>query len=160
MEGMMPTDSFWDGVAESIKNASGNIVVVAVLVGAILFFLVKYYMPLRQEDRRQEREMQQKTFELRAKQQQDSADIQRENIESRAREIEILQAVQTTMDAVSAVLRDVSANQQVLIARINDSKAHSQGIATTQVEIKENLVYVRDMVDDIHDAIFKPTVAD
>lgn len=160
MEGMMPTDSFWDGVAESIKNASGNIVVVAVLVGAILFFLVKYYMPLRQEDRRQEREMQQKTFELRAKQQQDSADIQRENIESRAREIEILQAVQTTMDAVSAVLRDVSANQQVLIARINDSKANSQGIATTQVEIKENLVYVRDRVDDIHDAIFKPTVTD
>ena len=41
----MPTDSFWDGVGKSIEHASGDIVVAAVFAVAIIFLIVKYYIP-------------------------------------------------------------------------------------------------------------------
>ena len=71
----MPTDSFWDGVGKSIEHASGDIVVAEVFAVAIVFLVVKYYIPERKEQKKFYAEMQQKRLELEIKQQQDNADI-------------------------------------------------------------------------------------
>ena len=85
----MPPDNFWDGIAASVSHASGEIVCFLITVVALTFLFVRYYMPERKEQKRFEAEMQQKRLELEMKQQQDAIDVQRENIDSRARQMEV-----------------------------------------------------------------------
>ena len=147
----MPTDSFWDGVGNSIEHASGDIVVAAVFAVAIIFLIVKYYIPERKEQKKFYAEMQQK---------QDNADIQRENIEQKARELQILSGVQTTQETLVTMVGDVNINLKVLLERIDDSKSHSQKLANTQDKIQDDVSIIKEQVHDIHHVIYQPTVAD
>ena len=156
----MPTDSFWDGVGNSIEHASGDIVVAAVFAVAIIFLIVKYYIPERKEQKKFYAEMQQKRLELEIKQQQDNADIQRENIEQKARELQILSDVQTTQETLVTMVGDVNINLKVLLERIDDSKSHSQKLVNTQDKIQDDVSIIKEQVYDIHHAIYQPTVAD
>ena len=146
----MPTDSFWDGVGNSIEHASGDIVVAAVFAVAIIFLIVKYYIPERKEQKKFYAEMQQKRLELEIKQQQDNADIQREN----------LSGVQTTQETLVTMVGDVNINLKVLLERIDDSKSHSQKLANTQDKIQDDVSIIKEQVHDIHHVIYQPTVAD
>ena len=154
----MPTDSFWDGVGNSIEHASGDIVVAAVFAVAIIFLIVKYYIPERKEQKKFYAEMQR--LELEIKQQQDNADIQRENIEQKARELQILSGVQTTQETLVTMVGDVNINLKVLLERIDDSKSHSQKLANTQDKIQDDVSIIKEQVHDIHHVIYQPTVAD
>lgn len=156
----MPTDSFWDGVGKSIEHASGDIVVAAVFAVAIVFLVVKYYIPERKEQKKFQAEMQQKRLELEIKQQQDNADIQRENIEQKARELQILSGVQTTQETLVTMVGDVNVNLKVLLERIDDSKSHSQNLVNTQGKIQDDVSIIKEQVSDIHHVIYHPTVAD
>lgn len=156
----MPTDSFWDGVGKSIEHASGDIVVAAVFAVAIIFLIVKYYIPERKEQKKFQVEMQQKRLELEIKQQQDSADIQRENIEQKARELQILSGVQTTQETLVTMVGDVNVNLKVLLERIDDSKSHSQNLVNTQGKIQDDVSIIKEQVNDIHHTMYHPTVVD
>lgn len=156
----MPTDSFWDGVGNSIEHASGDIVVAAVFAVAIIFLIVKYYIPERKEQKKFYAEMQQKRLELEIKQQQDNADIQRENIEQKARELQILSGVQTTQETLVTMVGDVNINLKVLLERIDDSKFRSQKLVNTQNKIRDDVSIIKEQVHDIHHAIYQSTVAD
>ena len=156
----MPTDSFWDGVGKSIEHASGDIVVAAVFAVAIIFLIVKYYIPERKEQNNFQVEMQQKRLELEIKQQQDSADIQRENIEQKARELQILSGVQTTQETLVTMVGDVNVNLKVLLERIDDSKSHSQNLVNTQDKIQDDVSIIKEQVNDIHHTMYHPTVVD
>ena len=156
----MPTDSFWDGVGKSIEHASGDIVVAAVFAVAIIFLVVKYYIPERKEQKKFQVEMQQKRLELEIKQQQDNADIQRENIEQKARELQILSGVQTTQETLVTMVGDVNVNLKVLLERIDDSKSHSQNLVNTQVKIQDDVSIIKEQVNDIHHTMYHPTVVD
>lgn len=156
----MPTDSFWDGVGKSIEHASGDIVVAAVFAVAIIFLVVKYYIPERKEQKKFQAEMQQKRLELEIKQQQDSADIQRENIEQKARELQILSGVQTTQETLVTMVGDVNVNLKVLLERIDDSKSHSQNLVNTQGKIQDDVSIIKEQVSDIHHIMYHPTVVD
>lgn len=156
----MPTESFWDGVGKSIEHASGDIVVAAVFAVAIVFLVVKYYIPERKEQKKFQAEMQQKRLELEIKQQQDNADIQRENIEQKARELQILSGVQTTQETLVTMVGDVNVNLKVLLERIDDSKSHSQNLVNTQGKIQDDVSIIKEQVSDIHHVIYHPTVAD
>ena len=154
----MPTDSFWAGVGKSIEHASGDIVVAAVFAVAIIFLVVKYYIPERKEQKKFQVEMQQKRLELEIKQQQDSADIQRENIEQKARELQILSGVQTTQETLVTMVGDVNVNLKVLLERIDDSKSHSQNLVNTQGKIQDDVSIIKEQVNDIHHTMYHPTV--
>lgn len=156
----MPTDSFWDGVGKSIEHASGDIVVAAVFAVAIIFLIVKYYIPERKEQKKFYAEMQQKRLELEIKQQQDNADIQRENIEQKARELQILSGVQTTQETLVTMVGDVNVNLKVLLERIDDSKSHSQNLVNTQGKIQDDVSIIKEQVNDIHHTMYHPTVVD
>lgn len=156
----MPTDSFWDGVGKSIEHASGDIVVAAVFAVAIVFLVVKYYVPERKEQKKFQAEMQQKRLELEIKQQQDNADIQRENIEQKARELQILSGVQTTQETLVTMVGDVNVNLKVLLERIDDSKSHSQNLVNTQGKIQDDVSIIKEQVNDIHHTMYHPTVVD
>ena len=156
----MPTDSFWDGVGKSIEHASGDIVVAAVFAVAIIFLIVKYYIPERKEQKKFYAEMQQKRLELEIKQQQDNADIQRENIEQKARELQILSGVQTTQETLVTMVGDVNINLKVLLERIDDSKSHSQNLVNTQGKIQDDVSIIKEQVNDIHHTMYHPTVVD
>lgn len=156
----MPTDSFWDGVGNSIEHASGDIVVAAVFAVAIAFLIVKYYIPERKEQKKFHMEMQQKRLELETKQQQDNADIQRENIEQKARELQILSGVQTTQETLVTMVGDVNVNLKVLLERIDDSKSHSQNLVNTQGKIQDDVSIIKEQVNDIHHTMYHPTVVD
>lgn len=156
----MPTDSFWDGVGNSIEHASGDIVVAAVFAVAIIFLIVKYYIPERKEQKKFYAEMQQKRLELEIKQQQDNADIQRENIEQKARELQILSDVQTTQETLVTMVGDVNINLKVLLERIDDSKSRSQKLANTQDKIQDDVSIIKEQVHDIHHVIYQPAVTD
>lgn len=163
----MPTDSFWDGVGKSIEHASGDIVVAAVFAVAIVFLVVKYYIPERKERKKFQAEMQQKRLELEIKQQQDNADIQRENIEQKARELQILSGVQTTQETLVTMVGDVNVNLKVLLERIDDSKSHSQNLVSTQQnlvstqgKIQDDVSIIKEQVNDIHHTMYHPTVVD
>lgn len=156
----MPTDSFWDGVGKSIEHASGDIVVAAVFAVAIIFLIVKYYIPERKEQKKFYAEMQQKRLELEIKQQQDNADIQRENIEQKARELQILSGVQTTQETLVTMVGDVNVNLKVLLERIDDSKSHSQNLVNTQGKIQDDVSIIKEHVNDIHHTMYHPTVVD
>lgn len=156
----MPTDSFWDGVGNSIEHASGDIVVAAVFAVAIIFLIVKYYIPERKEQKKFYAEMQQKRLELEIKQQQDNADIQRENIEQKARELQILSGVQTTQETLVTMVGDVNINLKVLLERIDDSKSHSQNLVNTQGKIQDDVSIIKEQVNDIHHTMYHPTVVD
>lgn len=156
----MPTDSFWDGVGKSIEHASGDIVVAAVFAVAIIFLIVKYYIPERKEQKKFYAEMQQKRLELEIKQQQDNADIQRENIEQKAKELQILSGVQTTQETLVTMVGDVNVNLKVLLERIDDSKSHSQNLVNTQGKIQDDVSIIKEQVNDIHHTMYRPTVVD
>lgn len=156
----MPTDSFWEGVGKSVEHASGDIVVALVFVAAVIFLIVKYYLPERREQKKFQAEMQQKRLELEIKQQQDNADIQRENIEQKARELQILSGVQTTQETLVTMVGDVNVNLKVLLERIDDSKSHSQNLVNTQDKIQDDVSIIKGQVSDIHHVIYRPTVAD
>ena len=156
----MPTDSFWDGVGNSIEHASGDIVVAAVFAVAIAFLIVKYYIPERKEQKKFHMEMQQKRLELETKQQQDNADMQRENIEQKARELQILSGVQTTQETLVTMVGDVNVNLKVLLERIDDSKSHSQNLVNTQGKIQDDVSIIKEQVNDIHHTMYHPTVVD
>ena len=156
----MPTDSFWDGVGNSIEHASGDIVVAAVFAVTIIFLVVKYYIPEHKKQKKFQAEMQQKRLELEVKQQQDNADIQRQNIEQKARELEILSGLQSTQDTLVTMVGDVNLNLKVLIGRIDDSKSHSQGLLNIQNEMRDDVIVVKEQVGDLHRMMYKPEVTD
>ena len=156
----MPTDSFWEGVGKSVEHASGDIVIALVFAAAIAFLIVKYYIPERKEAKKFNAEMQQKRLELEVKQQKDNADIQRQNIEQKARELEILSGVQTTQETLVTMVGDVNVILKILLERIDDSKAHSQNLVTTQDRIQDDVSIIKSQVCDIHGVLYRPEITD
>ena len=157
----MPPDNFWDGLAAAFERASGDIIAVGCIIVAVLFVLIKYYLPERREQRKFQADMEQKRLELEIKQQQDSTDIQRENIETRARQTEILSNLSAQSEVLTSIANEILTRQNVLTARIEDSKGHSENLIVTMSDMKADVKHMKDQVEDIHGMMINgPEVSD
>lgn len=152
----MPPDNFWDGVGQSVSNASGEIVCFLVAIVAISFLIVKYYIPERKEAKQFEAEMQQKRLELEAKQQQDAVDVQRENIESRTRQVEILVNLSEQTKSLASQTGALTTQVAVAIAQLEDSKANSARMAGTIIDMSDSVDTIKEQVRDIHTVLYHP----
>ena len=105
--------------------------------------------------------MEQKRLELEIKQQQDSTDIQRENIETRARQTEILSNLSAQSEVLTSIANEILTRQNVLTARIEDSKGHSENLIVTMSDMKADVKHMKDQVEDIHGMMINgPEVSD
>ena len=156
----MPPDNFWDGIATSISNASGEIVCFIVAVVAIAFMYVKYYLPERKEQKKFEAEMQQKRLELEIKQQQDAVDVQREDISSRTRQMEVIANMSEQTKSLAQQTAGLTTQVAVAIAQLEDSKVNSAKMGQTVCSIADDVVQIKDMTKDIHSVLYHPDVVD
>ena len=163
----MPPETFWDGVGNSLSHASGEIVCFAMAVVAIVFCYVKYYMPEKQKQKQFDAEMQQKRLELEMKQQQDAVDVQRENIESRTRQVEILVNLSEQTRSLSQQTAGLATQVAVAIAQLEDSKMNSANIGKMMKSTSSDVTHIREVldevkgkVDDVHTIVYKPEISD
>ena len=156
----MPPDSFWDAIGASISHSSGEIVCVLIAAVAVVFLIVKYYIPERKEQKLFEAEMQQKRLELEAKQQQDSVDVQRENIESRTRQVEILVNLSEQTKSLAQQTAGLTTQVAVAIAQLEDSKLNSAKMGQTMNAVADDVVQIKDLTKDIHSVLYRPDVVD
>ena len=156
----MPPDNFWDGIATSISNASGEIVCFLIAVVAIVFLLMKYYLPERKEQKKFEVEMRQKRLELEAKQQQDAVDVQREDISSRTRQMEVLANMSEQTKSLAQQTAGLTTQVAVAIAQLEDSKTNSAKMGQTMYAVADDVVQIKDMTKDIHHVLYHPDVSD
>ena len=152
----MPPDNFWEGIGSSISHASGEIVCFLIAIVAISFLVVKYYMPERKEAKKFEAEMQQKRLELEAKQQQDAVDVQRENIESRTRQVEILVNLSEQTKSLASQTGALTTQVAVAIAQLEDSKVNSARMAGTLFDMSDSVDTIKEQVRDIHTVLYHP----
>lgn len=156
----MPPDNFWDGIATSVSNASGEIVCFLVTVVALTFLFVRYYMPERKEQKKFEVEMQQKRFELEMKQQQDAVDVQRENIDSRARQMEVIANMSEQTKSLAQQTAGLTTQVAVAVAQLEDSKANSAKIGQTVNVMADDVVQIKGMAEDIHHVLYHQDISD
>lgn len=156
----MPTDTFWEGVGNSLSHASGEIVCFAMAVVAIVFCYVKYYMPEKQKQKQFDAEMAQKRLELETKQQQDAVDVQRENIESRTRQVEILVNLSEQTKSLAQQTAGLTTQVAVAIAQLEDSKSNSAKIGSMMTETNEDVKEIKSLTKDIHNVLYKPEGTD
>lgn len=149
----MPTESLWNGVSASIEHASGNIVAVLLFIVAMLFVIFKYYLPERRQDRADKRRMEQQRFELEAKTQQDSIELRKADLESRARQLEILLNLSEQTKTLSSHTIAMESNQAVLISQMADSRSHTKDIVDGICDIKFGIDGMRAKVEDMHDVM-------
>lgn len=156
----MPTDGFWDGVASSLERASGDIIAIGLILIAILFIIIKYYMPERSEQKKFQKEMQLKQLELEAKRQQDAVDVQRENIESRTRQVEILVNLSEQTKSLASQTAGLATQVAVAIAQLEDSKANSAKMGSIMTETADDVRDIKSMTREIHSVLYHPDVVD
>lgn len=156
----MPPDSFWEGVSQSISHASGEIVCALIAAVAISFIIVKYYIPERKEQKEFEAHMQQKRLELEMKQQQDQVDVQRENIESRTKQVEILVNLSEQTKSLASQTAGLSTQVAVAIAQLEDSKINSRTMGKMMQSTSEDVKIIKEQVNDLHSLTFKPEQTD
>lgn len=156
----MPPDTFWEGLASSVSHASGEIVCVLITVVAVCYLMVKYYMPERKEQKKFDSEMQQKRLELEAKQQQDAVDVQRENIESRTRQVEILVNLSEQTKSLAAQTASLNTQVAVAVAQLEDSRRVTDRTANQVDSIADNVMVMKNQVKDIHSVLYHPDVVD
>lgn len=156
----MPPDSFWDGVAMSMSHASGEIVCCLIAAVAICYIIVKYYMPERKEQKKFDVEMRQKRLELEMKQQQDTVDVQRENIESRARQVEILVNLSEQTKSLAQQTAGLTTQVAVAVAQLEDSKSNSAKMGLMMSKTSDDVKEIKSMARDIYQVLYKPEVID
>lgn len=156
----MPPDSFWDGVGTSISHASGEIVCFAIAIVALVFCYVKYYLPEKQRQKQFDAEMAQKRLELEMKQQQDAVDVQRENIESRTRQVEILVNLSEQTKSLAQQTAGLTTQVAVAIAQLEDSKVNSASMGKLVKTVAQDVAHIKGQVDDVHAIVFRPEVTD
>lgn len=156
----MPPDNFWDAIGASISKASGEIVCVLIAAVAVCFIIVKYYIPERKEQKEFDANMQQKRLELEAKQQQDAVDVQRENIESRTRQVEILVNLSEQTKSLAQQTAGLTTQVAVAIAQLEDSKMNSAKMGSMMSEMSTDVREVKSMTKDIHNVLYKPEGTD
>lgn len=156
----MPSDSFWEGVGNSISHASGEIVCFVFAVVAIVFCYVKYYLPEKQKQKEFDANMAQKRLELEMKQQQDAVDVQRENIESRTRQVEILVNLSEQTKSLAQQTAGLTTQVAVAIAQLEDSKTNSASMGRLMKTVAQDVAHIKGQVGDVHAVVFRPEVTD
>lgn len=150
----MPTDSFWVGVGESVKHASGEIVVAAIFACALIFAYVKFYLPEKRKDKADVRDFEMKKFELERERQNAEIDLQRQRGESQARQIEISNNQTEILRQVLSILQSVQTTQEVIVAQLNDSKENSKAMGRVVELVQDDVAFIRKQVSDIHGITF------
>lgn len=150
----MPTDSFWAGVGASIQHASGEIVIAALVISALVFAYVKFYLPEKVKDKNAEREIELKKFELDKERQSAEIDLQRQRGETQARQIEISNNQTELLRQVLSILQSVQTTQEVIVAQLNDSKSNSRAMGKVIELVQDDIGHIKTKVDDIHDVMF------
>lgn len=150
----MPTDSFWAGVGASIQHASGEIVIVALIVCALIFAYVKFYLPEHVKEKNAKRDFELAKFELEKERQAADIDLQRQRGEAQARQIEISNNQTELLRQVMTILQSVQTTQQVIVTQMQDSKANSSAMGKVIELIQDDVAFVRKQVDDMHGVIF------
>lgn len=156
----MPPESFWDGVGTSLAHASGEIVCFGIVVVALVLCYVKYYLPEKQKQKQFDAEMQQKRLELEMKQQQDAVDVQRENIESRTRQVEILVNLSEQTKSLAQQTAGLTTQVAVAIAQLEDSKVNSASMGKLIKTVAQDVAHIKGQVDDVHAIVFRPEMTD
>lgn len=150
----MPTDSFWAGVGASIQHASGEIVIAALVISALVFAYVKFYLPEKIKDKNAGRDIELKKFELDKERQSAEIDLQRQRGETQARQIEISNNQTELLRQVLSILQSVQTTQEVIVAQLNDSKSNSRAMGKVIELVQDDIGHIKTKVDDIHDVIF------
>ena len=150
----MPTDSFWSGVGQSIQHASGDIVIAAVLVAAIIFAYVKFYIPERTKDKDAQRDFELKKFQLDKQRQESEIELQRQRGENQVRQIEILHNQTEILRNVLSILQSVETSNKVIMSQLEDSKANSRAMGKVVELIQDDIQLIKKMVTEVHAIIF------
>lgn len=156
----MPPDNFWDGLAQSLSHSSGEITCFLMAMVVVVFIVVKYYIPERKDQKKFEAEMKQKQLELEAKRQQDAVDVQRENIESRTRQVEILVNLSEQTKSLAQQTAGLTTQVAVAIAKLEDSKANSAKLGQTMYGMADDVAQIKEQVRDVHSVLYHPDVVD
>lgn len=151
----MPGDSFWEGVAKAFYNATPDLLVAFAVICVITFFILKYYIPARKEDRENVRELEMKKFELEQQMKKDELDVARSRIEVQARQVEVSNGIKEILSTVSAQMQSLITSNEVIKSQMNDSKVNSKAIGKVIELMQDDVSYLRDKVDDIHDVMFE-----
>ena len=104
--------------------------------------------------------MQQKRLELEIKQQQDTVDVQREDIESRTRQMEVLANMSEQTKSLAQQTAGLTTQVAIAIAQLEDSKANSAKIGQTVYSMADDVVQIKDMAKDIHSVLYHSDVVD
>lgn len=150
----MPTDSFWEGVGASIQHASGEIVIAALVICALILAYVKFYLPEHVKEKNAKRDFELAKFELEKERQAADIDLQRQRGEAQARQIEISNNQTELLRQVMTILQSVQTTQQVIVTQMQDSKANSSAMGKVIELIQDDVAFVRRQVDDMHGVIF------
>lgn len=150
----MPTDSFWAGVGQSIQHASGDIVIAAVIVCAIIFAYVKFYLPERIKDKSDQRDFEMQKFQLEKHRQESEIELQRQRGENQVRQIEILNNQTEILRNVLSILQSVDTSNKVIMSQLEDSKTNSRAMGKVIELVQDDIQDVKRMVSDLHDITF------
>lgn len=150
----MPTDSFWAGVGASIQHASGEIVIAALVICAVVLAYVKFYLPEHVKEKNARREFELAKFELEKERQAAEIDLQRQRGEAQARQIEISNNQTELLRQIMTVLQSVQTTQQVIVTQMQDSKVNSHSMGKVIELIQDDVAFTRKQVGDIHGVMF------
>ncbi len=156
----MPPGDFWDGLAQSLSRSSGEMTCFLTAMVVVVFIVVKYYMPGRRDQKEFEAEMKQKQLELEAKRQQDAVDVQREDIESRARQVEILVNLSEQVKSLAQQTAGLTTQVAVAIAKLEYSEAGSAKLGQAMHGMADDVAQIKEQVRDVHSVLYHPDAVD
>lgn len=154
----MPPENFWDAVGGSLEKATGDIVVAALVIVAVVYIIAKYYIPARERDREHRHELENKQLEIEARRQEDDVSIKRANVDQMAHQIEILSNQSELIKALTSQISNMEMQNEVIRAQILDSKSHSNELGSKVDEIQDEVHDISTKVGDIHIAVLKKEV--
>lgn len=150
MEG---TDPIWQGIGTSLERATGDLAIMLIALLAVLVVVVKYWMPIRKQEKKDESDLKRKQLEIEAKKLQDDVDIQRESMEAKGRQLEVLSNQTKVLEAQTEQLRTLITQNEVIKSWIEDSKQSNTVQRNLLSGIHEDVAIVKQEVSDIHSVV-------
>lgn len=159
MSKMEGTEPLWEGIGTSLERATGDLVIVLFAFMAVLVVIVKYWMPIREQEKKDESELKRKQLEIEAKKLQDDVDIQRESMEAKGRQLEVLSNQTKVLEGQTEQLRTLITQNEVIKSWIDDSRRSNSIQRDLLSGIHEDVAIVKQEVSDIHSVVTEKKAA-
>lgn len=141
---MNPTDSFWEGVGESIGNSPGWMIIFGGLIVAIFIIVAKHIIPYRER-------IKMKTLELEEKQAANDAERIKVNtmLASQQSQTNLL------IDGMRQSLDATTAHTDVLVAELRGARDRSRVMGEDMRHVRSTTDHTDDLVKEIHSIVVR-----